>query len=93
MDSGIEPTIEKGLRGINVYCAKWSTLEGLHVGSTMKEVSNWMYGRYCESTRENGSMLVAFKQGIWFDAKDRHSPVSRILVVPKMDTWGGLCTD
>jgi hypothetical protein len=91
-DSGIEPTIEKGLRGINVTCGKWTTTDGLHVGSSMKEVGARI-GQYCPYTRPNGTLLIATKRGIWFEAKDRNSPVSIIRVMPVMDNWGGMCTD
>ncbi len=91
-DEGIEPEIEKGWRGIAVTCDKWSTPSGLHVGSSMKEV-NAVIGQYCPTHRKDGSLLVASKSGIWFDAKDRNSPVSIIRVMPVMDNWGGMCTD
>ena len=91
-DSGIEPRIESGWRGINVDCDKWRTANGLHVGSSMKDVNN-MIGKYCPTIRGDGSMLIITKEGIWFDAKDRNSPVSWIAVVPVTDNWGNACTD
>src|SRR5215469_9780588 len=54
MDSGIEPVIEKGWRGINVTCDKWSTPNGLHVGSSMHEVGA-VIGEYCPKQRKDGS--------------------------------------
>jgi hypothetical protein len=36
---GINPQIESGWRGINVTCDKWSTADGLRVGSSMKDVA------------------------------------------------------
>jgi hypothetical protein len=91
-DSGIEPQIEKGLRGINVTCDIWSTPGGLHVGSSMKDVAAQI-GEYCPSTRPDGSLLIITKRGIWFEAKNRYSPVTIIRVMPAMDNWGGNCKD
>jgi len=92
MDSGIEPQIEKGLRGINVTCSAWSTPGGLHVGSSMQDVAAQI-GEYCASNRSDGSLLIATKKGIWFEAKNRNSPVTIIRVMPVMDNWGGMCKD
>lgn len=91
-DSGLDPRIEKGLRGVNVTCGKWSTPDGLHVGSSMKEVNSHV-GRYCASNRPNGSLIIATKEGIWYEAKDRYSPITIIRVMPVMNNWGGMCTD
>jgi hypothetical protein len=91
-DSGIDPTIEKGLRGINVTCATWSTPGGLHVGSSMQDVAAQI-GQYCPSNRPDGSMIISTKNGIWFEAKNRYSPVTIIRVMPVMDNWGGMCKD
>lgn len=91
-DSGIDPQIEKGLRGINVTCPKWSTPEGLHVGSSMRDVSEHI-SQYCPSNRPDGSLIISTKTGIWFEAKDRNSPVTIIRVMPIMDNWGGMCKD
>lgn len=85
-DSGIDPTIENGLRGINVTCDKWSTPEGLHVGSSMSEV-NAHLGKYCPETQDDGSMVIETKEGVWYWAKDRNSPVTEISVMPVMDHW------
>ncbi len=92
MDSGIEPQIEKGLRGINVTCNIWSTPGGLHVGSSMQDVAAQI-GEYCPSNRSDGSLIIATKNGIWFEAKNRYSPVTIIRVMPVMDNWGGMCKD
>ena len=92
MDSGIDPRVESGWRGINVTCGKWSTPDGLHVGSSMRDVANHI-GEYCPSTRKDGTLLIATKQGIWFFAKDRNSPVFEISVVPVSNNWGGMCKD
>jgi hypothetical protein len=91
-DSGLNPKIETGLRGINVTCDKWSTPDGLHVGSPMQEVNNHV-GRYCPYNRPDGSMIVATKQGIWYEAKNRNSPITIIRVMPVTDNWGGMCKD
>ena len=91
-DSGIDPKIEEGLRGINVTCDKWSTPAGLHVGSSMQDVNSHV-GAYCPSTRPNGTMIIATKEGIWYEAKNRNSPVTIIRVMPVMDNWGGMCKD
>jgi hypothetical protein len=58
----------------------------------IKEVITHL-GQYCASNRSNGSLLVATKEGIWFDAADRNSRVSRILVMPRSNDWGGMCKD
>ena len=91
-DSGINPRIETGYRGVNVTCDKWSTSEGLHVGSPMQEVSAHV-GQYCPSNRPDGSMIVSTKQGIWYEAKNRNSPITIIRVMPATDNWGGMCKD
>jgi hypothetical protein len=90
-DGGIDPQIEAG-RAIGVTCSKWSTPDGLHVGSFMKDVSAHV-SRYCASKRDNGSLLIATKEGLWFDAKDRNSPVSTISVMPVLNSWMGMCKD
>lgn len=92
IDSGLNPQIEKGLRGINVTCDKWSTPDGLHVGSPMKDIAAHV-GQYCASNRDNGSLIIATKQGIWYEGKDRYSPISIIRVMPVQDNWGGMCKD
>lgn len=92
MDSGIDPQVERGYRGINVTCDRWSTPDGLHVGSSMKDVSAHI-GQYCPSNRPNGSLIISTKQGIWFEAKDRNSPITIIRVMPASDNRGGMCKD
>jgi hypothetical protein len=69
-DSGIDPKIEEGLRGINVTCDKWSIPAGLHVGSSMQDVNSHI-GAYCPSTRTTGTTIIATKEGIWYEAKHR----------------------
>ena len=92
MDSGVEPAVENGLRGINVTCDKWATADGLHVGMPIKDVISHL-GAYCPSNRDDGSLIVATKDGIWFDAPNRNGDVTRILVMPVQTTWGGMCSD
>lgn len=92
VDSGVNPEIESGWRGVNVSCDKWRTAGGLHVGSPMGDVVSQL-GAYCPQTRDDGTLLVATKDGIWFSAKDRNSPVDDISVVPKSTDWGGMCKD
>jgi hypothetical protein len=92
VDSGVEPRVENGMRGINATCGKWATADGLRVGMLIKDVVAHL-GAYCASTRDDGSLVIATKQGIWFDAPDRNSAVTRILVMPTTTTWGGMCTD
>lgn len=89
-DSGIEPLIEKGWRGITVTCDQWSTRNGLHVGSSMQEVGA-VIGEYCPQQRKDGTLLIETKTGIWFFAKDRNSSVSMISVMPVSDHWD--CAD
>ncbi len=91
-DSGVEPQIENGYRGIMVTCDKWATADGLHVGMPIKDVITHL-GAYCSTTRSDGSLLVITKEGIWFSAADRNSPVSAISVDPTETTWQGSCTD
>lgn len=88
VDSGIDPRImKKGNPGITVHCDKWSTPDGLHVGSSMKEVGARI-GQYCPTNRNN-RFIIYTKVGIAYEAKDRNSPVSLILVIPVMDSWDG----
>jgi len=94
-DSGVEPQVESGLRGINVYCDKWATVGGLRVGSSLKEVVSQI-GEYCEDNNtgsSSGSLMIASKSGIWFWAQDRNSPVSSISVVSAQTSWNGMCKD
>lgn len=92
-DSGIDPEIEKGYRGINVTCGKWSTPEGLHVGSSMQDVAAH-FSRYCTTNRRDGSLLLMTMEGIWFEARDRYSPVDEISVVPAPQSLSDLgCKD
>jgi hypothetical protein len=92
IDLGINPKIETGWRGINVTCDKWATLYGARVGMPVQDVVK-TFGEWCPRVREDGTLLIATKQGIWFFAQDRNSPVTKISVVPTMTTWNGLCTD
>ncbi len=78
-DSGVEPEVESGLRGINVDCDKWATADGLHVGSSLKDVVS-RFGEYCP-INDDGRLVVETKNGIWFWAQYRNSPVSEISVV------------
>jgi len=92
LDSGIEPKVENGMRGINVTCGKWATADGVRVGMSVKDVVSHL-GAYCASTRDDGSLLISTKEGIWFDAPDRNGAVTRILIVPTMTNWGGMCPE
>lgn len=92
MDTGVEPTVERGLRGIIVYCDKWATADGLHVGTSIKDVISHL-GQYCPSNFDDGSLLIQTKEGIWYHAPNRNGAVVRILVMPVMDNWGGACKD
>jgi hypothetical protein len=85
LDAGIEPRIERGLRGIGVTCDRWTTSSGLHVGSSMKEVTARI-SQYCPVPTSNG-LLIQSKEGIYFESKDRNSPVSRILLMPANAPW------
>jgi len=91
-DSGLNPRIENGLRGINAFCNKWSTRGGIHVGDNMKDV-NAQVGQYCPSNRPDGSLIIATKEGVWFESKNRYSPITIIRVMPSTTTWNGMCTD
>jgi hypothetical protein len=85
-DSGISPQVESGLRGINVTCDKWSTADGIHVGSMMSDLDAHL-SSYCPFNRQDGTLLIETKNGIWFFAKDRNSPINQISVIPTMNTW------
>jgi hypothetical protein len=91
-DKGVEPRIESGWRGIGASCDKWHTVGGLQVGSLMRDVVSQL-GEYCPKTQDDGTLLVASKDGILFFAKDRNSKVTRISVVPSSTSWNGLCKD
>ena len=72
-DSGLDPKIESGLRGINVSCNRWSLSNGIRVGSTMQEL-NATLGHYCPSTNSDGKMFIESKDGIWYDNfKQKHA--------------------
>jgi hypothetical protein len=88
IDSGIDPTVENGLRGINVDCDKWRTTSGIHIGSSPTEVVNTV-GRYCDTKTSNGEMFIETLDGISFFAKDRYSPIHQIALVPTQTRWFG----
>ena len=91
-DKGFDPQIESGMRGIIASCGKWSTSNGLHVGSPLRDVIARI-GEYCATNRKDGTLLIATKEGAWYEAANRNSPVSRIIVVPRMNSWMGMCKD
>lgn len=91
-DADVSPKIENGLRGINVKCGKWATSDGIRVGVPIQDVVKRL-GEYCPQNREDGSLLIVTKQGVWYWARDRNSPVSMISVVPVASNWGGMCKD
>jgi hypothetical protein len=57
MDSGVDPRIENGFRGINLWCDKWSTPDATRVGIALREAVARM-GASCSSTREDGTLTV-----------------------------------
>lgn len=91
-DSRIDPEIESGYRGINVTCAKWATSDGIRVGTPIRDVIPRL-GEYCASNRDDGSLIISTKGGIWFEAENRNSTVSIIRVMPVTNDWGGMCKD
>jgi hypothetical protein len=91
-DSGVEPEIESGWRGINVTCDKWKTADGLRVGSSPRDIISQI-GTYCADNKKDGTLVIASRSGIWFEAQDRNSPVSEISVVPSSTSWNGMCRD
>lgn len=91
-DRGVNPTIQTGWRGINVTCPKWTTAEGIRVGMPIPEVVARLRVPYCAHS-SGGRFMILTKQGIWFWARDRNSPVSEISVVPSSNDWGGACKD
>jgi hypothetical protein len=70
MDSGVDPRIENGFRGINLWCDKWSTPDATRVGIALREAVARM-GASCSSTREDGTLTVGNKEGLMVDAHDR----------------------
>jgi hypothetical protein len=93
MDTGLDPRIETGWRGVVVWCDKWSTPDGLRVGDPMKDVNSSVYAsEYCATTN-GGEMFILTKKGIWFTGRNRNSPISSFIVVPVTDNWGGSCKD
>lgn len=92
MDEGIAPLVGTNTAGdINIWCDKWTTVGGLHVGSNIQDVVAEI-GPYCLHTMEDGTLLLASDTGIWFYAKDRNSPVTLIRVLPPpMTKWYGMC--
>jgi hypothetical protein len=90
-DSGIDPTIESGLRGINVDCPKWQTTTGVHVGSSPAEVVSTV-ARYCDTTSD-GEMNIETLTGVWFRTKGRYSPITMISVMPTQTQWFGCKND
>jgi len=89
-DIGVEPKVDG--HDVSVSCGKWQTKNGLHVGSSVKEVVSEP-GEYCAKNEDDGSLLIARKEGIWFYAADRNSPVMRIAILPAREKWNGLCKD
>lgn len=92
LDADVNPKVENGWRGINVKCDKWATANGIRVGMPVQELVHRI-GEYCPQNRDDGSLLIATKQGIWYWARDRNSPVSAISVMPVASNWGGMCKD
>lgn len=90
-DSGIDPEITS----MGATCVKWSTQDGVHVGTPMSELSSRL-GVYCAVTmnsRGDHNLRILTKQGIWYEAKNRNSPVTMIGVQPAMNTWNGICRE
>ena len=91
-DSGVNPTIQNGWRTIQVNCPKWATRDGIKVGTHIRDLVARL-GTYCPHMRDDGTLMIATKEGIWYYAKDRNSAITRIAVVPRSDNWGGMCKD
>lgn len=91
-DSGVNPQIESGWRGINVTCAKWSTRGGVHVGMPVRDalrlLANDGISRWCETTRKTGEILILTLEGVWLEVPNRNGNVSRMLVMPRQSSFG-----
>lgn len=94
LDSGITPRVANGpahiRESIDVTCGKWRTEDGLGVGSPLQDVIS-LYPEYCLHKEDDGSLLIMTKEGIFFAAKNRNSPVNDISVVTKLADWQGYC--
>jgi len=68
---------------IKVTCPLWQTADGLHVGSTIKEVLEKLgtpdIDLNCNSDRPECTLV--YQEGIWFRTRNRHSPVFEIGVL------------
>ncbi len=97
-DHGIDPTIDEvgwGRFAMVVWCNKWSTPDGIQVGSSMRDLSSHL-GEYCASNADLGNgdtLMIVTKQGAWYYSKGRNSPIDSISVVPATNTWNGMCND
>ncbi len=97
-DQGIDPTIDSvdwARFAIEVWCNKWSTPDGIQVGTSMSDLSRHL-GDYCPSNGDfaNGdTLMIVTKQGASYYSKGRNSPIDSIIVEPAMDTWHGMCKD
>lgn len=84
-DQGLRPAVEHGLRGINVWCSRWATAEGVHVGSTIQEVVQALgkpdVVEGC--TPEKPVCTLEYYKGLWLWVKNRNSPVYMVSVVPE----------
>lgn len=94
IDSGVNPQIEKGWRGINASCDKWSTRGGVHVGMALRDalrmLANDGINRWCETTRKDGEILVMTLEGLWLEAPNRNGNVTRMLVMPRQSSFGDM---
>jgi hypothetical protein len=93
MDTGLDPTITS----VAVTCDKWSTPDGLHVGSAMTELNGrigaYYGGTYCPLQYNDGRYEISTKVGITFTGRNRNSPITKIDVFQATGTLQPLCRD
>lgn len=94
IDSGMNPEIEKGWRGINVSCNKWATRGGVHAGMPLRDALNLLrydgISRWCETNRESGSILIVTLEGLWLEAPNRNADVNWISVMPRQSRFADM---
>jgi hypothetical protein len=90
VDTGLDPKITM----VAATCEKWSTRDGLRVGSNMADLDGRI-GEYCpmQFTSKDRRFTVFTKRGIDFTGKNRNSSILEISVSEARNSWNGLCRD
>lgn len=83
-DEGLDPQVERGLRGIHATCSRWHTAEGIHVGSSIQDVVNAYGPPHATLGNCDGRdvCMLGYSNGLRFQANDRNSPIVDIWVNP-----------